>query len=100
MRSWVISFAVSFVAILVMVIIFQGFSLVALNGFMSMSAAMPTYLVFNAIAWPIIVGMGTAVTLVIFAIAKQKKSIWHIILLNAILVTLLLGAFILLASFS
>lgn len=66
-------------------------SMIALNGFPNMAAAMPTYLTFNLCAWPMMVGVTTLATWVVFLMAKQKRPFWHIALPNAIIVTTFLA---------
>lgn len=87
---WVIAFIISLLLTLGMGVVFVLFSLIALNGFMSMKAAMPTYLVFNCFAWPVMVGVTTLVTWVAFTLAKQSQPLWQLALLNAALVTAVL----------
>lgn len=100
MKVWIVAFIVSLVITLMMGAIFAVSAMVALNGFTSMSAAMPTYLVCNCVVWPVMVGVTTAVDWGIFAIAKQKQAIWQIALLNAVIVTLCLGIVALVAYYA
>lgn len=100
MKIWVVAFIVSGIVTLVMTAIFLAAALLALNGFTSMSAAMPTYLICNAAAWPLMVAVGTAVDFIIFAIAKQKQPLGRTILLNAAIVTIVLATSAILLSIS
>jgi hypothetical protein len=99
MKIWVIAFIVSLIFTILMGAIFVFSTMVLLNGFTTMAAAMPTYLICTCVVWPIMVGVTTAVDWGIFALAKQKQSIWHIIRLNAVIVTLLLGALAIVANY-
>ncbi len=91
MVLWLILAIVSLFLSLGMAVIFVFFALIALNGYMSMQAAMPAYLVFNCMVWPIMVGITTAVAWVILALIKRQKPLWQLALLNAAIVTVCLG---------
>ncbi len=91
MILWFILAIVSLSLSLGMAVIFVFFALIALNGYMSMQAAMPAYLAFNCMVWPIMVGLTTAVTWVITALVKRQKPLWQLALLNVAIVTICLG---------
>lgn len=91
MKVWIPIAILSLILTLAMAFVFVIFALIALNGFMSMQAAMPTYLVFNCLVWPFMVGITTAVAWVILALVKRQKPLWQLALLNAAIVTICLG---------
>ncbi|MBK8989102.1 MAG: hypothetical protein IPM39_24050 [Chloroflexi bacterium] len=79
--------------------VFVLFSLIALNGYMSMEAAMPTYLVFNCFAWPVMVGITMLATWGVMALANKKRPLRQLALLNTAVVTTFLAIAALLLYF-
>lgn len=99
MKIWPIAIIVSVIATLAMSAVFVFSAMVALNGFGTSSEAMPTYLICNCVVWPLMVGITTAVSWGIFAIAKQKQPLRQIAVPNAIIVTVCLGILVVIAYF-
>lgn len=97
---WLVAFIVSLLLTLGMGAIFVLFSLIALNGFHSMAAAMPTYLIFNCFIWPVMVGITTLSSWGVFALAKQPQPLGKLVLLNVAMVTLFLMAVALVLYFT
>ncbi|MFO7682716.1 MAG: hypothetical protein R6X34_21985 [Chloroflexota bacterium] len=100
MIVWLIALIISVIAAITMSVIFVVFSLIALNGYMSMSAAMPAYLVFNCFAWPFMVSMTSLTSWFIFTVARRKQPVWQWVLMNIIIVTTILGVIALLLAFA
>lgn len=98
MGLWIVAFIISLLLTLGMGVVFAFFSMVALNGFMSMRAAMPTFLVMVGCVWPFMVAPTTFSTWLVFTIAKQKKPFRKILLLNVAIVTTFLLLLTLAAS--
>ncbi len=90
----VVALIISLVLTITMGAVFVLIAIIALNGFMSMADAMPTYLAFNCFAWPVMVGLTTLVMWLVLTLGKQKRPFPQIFLLNAGLVT----AFLVLAA--
>jgi hypothetical protein len=87
MKVWILLFLISLILTLGMSIVVVFFTLILLNGYMSLQAAMPAYITFNCMAWPFMVGIVTAVNYVILLLIKRKRPFWQIILFNAAIVT-------------
>jgi hypothetical protein len=88
---WFVAFMISLVLTVGMGAFFVLMSLIALNGFMSMEAAMPTYLAFNCFAWPLMVGVTTLATWLLFVLTKRQRPFAKILLLNVATVTTFLA---------
>ena len=97
---WLVVFIVSLLLTVGMGFLFVIFSMIALNGYPSMAAAMPMYLAFNACAWPVMVGITTLVTWGMLALVKRKRPFWKVALVNVAVVTTLLAALALLLYFT
>jgi small neutral amino acid transporter SnatA (MarC family) len=100
MVLWIVAFIISVLLTLVMGAVFVFFSIVALNGYMSMRDAMPTFLAFICCAWPLMVGPTAFSTWLVFTIAKQKQPFWKIILFNMAIVTAFMTLLALAAYFT
>ncbi len=90
MGLWIVAFLISLLLTLGMGVVFAFISMVALNGFMNMMDAMPTFLVMVGFVWPLMVAATTFSTWVVFTLAKQKQPFRKIFLLNAAMVTIFL----------
>jgi|GEM_PF-1739616 len=90
MALWIVAFIISLLITLGTGAIFAFISMVALNGFTSIKAAMPTFLVMVVFAWPFMVAPAAFSTWLVFTIAKQKQPFRKIFLLNAAIVTTVL----------
>jgi len=98
MALWILAFIISLLLTLGMGVVFAFISMVALNGFMSMKAAMPTFLVMVGLVWPFMVAATTFSTWLVFTIAKLKQPFRKILFLNIAIVTTFLLLLILAAS--
>ncbi|MCK5922866.1 MAG: hypothetical protein KAG66_18130 [Methylococcales bacterium] len=98
MAVFIISGIVSIILTVGMWLIFVAFSMIALNGFTSMSSAMPTFLIFSCVAWPVMVGINTFASWVITMIAKRRPFPKALILMNMLIVTIALGLAVLTAA--
>ena len=99
MAIWIVSGVISVVLTAGMTFLFVIFSMIGLNGFTSGRAALPYYLGFNCVAWPIMVTITGLSSWVVFAVAKRPSSRKQLLLMNTIIVTIALGGIMLVALF-
>jgi hypothetical protein len=95
MAVWLIAGVVSVILTVGMTFLFVIFSMIGLNGFTTASEALPTFLVFNCLAWPFMVGVTSLSSWVIAVIAKRPSSLKYLLLMNSLIVTIALGLTIL-----
>jgi hypothetical protein len=100
MISLIIAISLSLFLTLGMTFFFVVMALVMLNGYMSMAAAMPTYIIFNCFVWPFMVGITTLASWVVLRLGKNLQPFWQTLLWNGLLVTSILTAVALFLYFS
>lgn len=91
MIAWIIVVVVSLLLTVAMTVPFVFFAIISLNGFNSFQAAIKPYLFFNGMVWPFMVAINLAVGAFIMMLAKQEYSLWQLVLVNAGMVTAILG---------
>lgn len=91
MIAWIIVTVVSILFTVAMTVPFVYFALIALDGHMSFQAAINPYLFLNCMAWPFMVAINLAVGAFIMMLAKQEYSFLQLVLVNAGIVTAILG---------